>query len=94
MSFFSAPIFLLIDGGRGQRKNPRLSPPLQCALLRTQTEKENVETDLLKAQEKVTILDSQNQKSNKDRENLQAEMEMLLDRINKLSELLDKSRVG
>ena len=30
----------------------------------------------------------------KDRENLEHEMEMLLDRIEKLSELLDKAKVG
>ncbi len=49
---------------------------------------------MLKQQEKATILEASVQKAHKDRENLQAEMEMLLDRINKLSELLDKARVG
>ncbi len=68
-------------------------PLMQTALMRTQSEKDKVETELLKQQEKNTILDAQAQKAHKDRENLQAEMEMLLDRINKLSELLDKSRV-
>jgi septal ring factor EnvC (AmiA/AmiB activator) len=58
-----------------------------------QTEKDSVETNLLKQQEKVNILETQVVKAQKDRENLQSEMEMLLDRINKLSELLDKSRV-
>ncbi len=67
---------------------------LQNALLRTQSEKDKIETDLLKHQEKATILEGQVGKAQKDRENLQAEMEMLLDRINKLSELLDKARVG
>ena len=52
-----------------------------------------METELLKQQEKVNILETQVVKSQKDRENLQTEMEMLLDRINKLSELLDKSKV-
>ena len=67
---------------------------LQRALVTTQTDKDKVETELLKQQEKVNILETQVVKSQKDRENLQTEMEMLLDRINKLSELLDKSRVG
>ena len=58
-----------------------------------QTEKDKIETDLMKQQEKVNILETQVQKAGKDRENLQSEMEMLLDRINKLSELLDKNRV-
>ena len=58
-----------------------------------QTEKDKLETDLMKQQEKVNHLESQVNKAAKDRENLQSEMEMLLDRINKLSELLDKNRV-
>ena len=66
----------------------------QSALLRAQTDKDKIETDLLKQQEKVSILENQVQKTQKERENLQAEMEMLLDRINKLSEHLDKARVS
>ena len=66
---------------------------LQSALVRAQTDKDKMETDLMKQQEKVNILETQVQKAQKDRENLQSEMEMLLDRINKLSELLDKARV-
>jgi len=66
---------------------------LQTALLRAQSDKDKMETDLLKQQEKTGMMETQVQKAQKDRENLQAEMEMLLDRINKLSELLDKSRV-
>ena len=62
--------------------------------MRAQTDKDKIETDLMKQQEKTTILESQVQKGQKDRENLQTEMEMLLDRINKLSEMLDKSRVS
>lgn len=61
--------------------------------MRTQTDKDKVETDLLKQQERSNMLEAQVAKSQKDRENLQSEMEMLLDRINKLSEMLDKSRV-
>ena len=40
------------------------------------------------------MLEAQIQRAQSDRENLQSEMEILLDRINKLSELLDKARVG
>ena len=40
------------------------------------------------------MLEAQVQRAQSDRENLQSEMEILLDRINKLSELLDKARVG
>ncbi len=65
----------------------------QTALLRAESDKDKMETDLLKQQEKATMMEAQVQKAQKDRENLQAEMEMLLDRINKLSELLDKARV-
>ena len=68
--------------------------PLQRALVTTQTDKDKVETELLKQQEKVNILETQVVKCQKDRENLEHEMEMLLDRIKKLSELLDKAKVG
>ena len=67
---------------------------MQNALIRAQSDKDKVETDLLKQQEKVNILESQANRATKDRENLQNEMEMPLDRINKLSEMLDKSRVN
>ena len=67
---------------------------MQRALVTTQTDKDKVETELLKQQEKVNILEVQVVKSQKDRENLETEMEMLLDRIKKLSELLDKAKVG
>ena len=67
---------------------------LQRALVTTQTDKDKVETELLKQQEKVNILETQVVKCQKDRENLEHEMEMLLDRIKKLSELLDKAKVG
>ena len=59
-----------------------------------ETDKEKLETDLLKQQEKSEMLQSQVEKSQKDRQNLQAEMEILLDRINKLSDMLDKARVS
>ena len=59
-----------------------------------ETDKEKLETDLLKQQEKSDMLQTQVEKSQKDRQNLQAEMEILLDRINKLSDMLDKARVS
>lgn len=62
--------------------------------MRLQSDKDKLETDLMKQQEKSDMLEAQVTKSQKDRENLQSEMEILLDRINKLSDLLDRSRVG
>ncbi len=63
-------------------------------MVRAETDKDKVETDLLKQTEKVNMMEIQVQKAGKDRENLEGEMNLLLDRINKLSELLDKSRVS
>merc|ERR1712223_1364360 len=48
--------------------------------------------EFIKQKEKSGMLEGQVQKAQSDRENLQSEMEILLDRINKLSELLDKAR--
>lgn len=62
--------------------------------MRAESDKDKIDTDLLKEKEKVAMLETQVQKGSKDRDNLQNEMEMLLDRINKLSEMLDKSRVS
>lgn len=62
-------------------------------MVRAQNDKDKLETDLLKQQEKASLMETQAQKAQKDRENLQSEMEILLDRINKLSDLLDKARV-
>ena len=67
---------------------------LQRSLVAVETDKEKLETDLLKQQEKSDMLQTQVEKSQKDRQNLQAEMEILLDRINKLSDMLDKARVS
>lgn len=39
------------------------------------------------------MMQVQVEKAQKDRQNLQSEMEILLDRINKLSDMLDKARV-
>ena len=49
---------------------------------------------MMKQKEKVGMVEAQVTRAQKDRENLQSEMEILLDRINKLSELLDKARVS
>ena len=48
----------------------------------------------MKQKEKVGMVEAQVTRAQKDRENLQSEMEILLDRINKLFELLDKARVS
>lgn len=65
----------------------------QRQVLQTETDKEKVETDILKQQEKMEMLQVQINSAQKDKDNLQSEMELLLDRINKLSDMLDKSRV-
>ena len=66
----------------------------QRQVLQTETDKEKVETDILRHAEKTNMLQVQVDNAQKDKENLQNEMEILLDRINKLSELVDKSRVN
>ena len=48
---------------------------------------------ILKQQEKQSMLQEQINNAQKEKENFQSEMELLLDRINKLSEMVDKSRV-
>ena len=58
-----------------------------------ETDKEKVETEILKQQERMEMLQTQLNNAGKDKENLQSEMEILLDRTNKLSEMVDKSRV-
>ena len=67
--------------------------PFQRQVLQAETDKEKVETDILKQQEKMEMLQVQINNAQKDKDNLQSEMECLLDRINKLSEMVDKSRV-
>ena len=66
----------------------------QASLLRAEDERDKVESELMKQKEKVGMVEAQVTRAQKDRENLQSEMEILLDRINKLSELLDKARVS
>ena len=62
--------------------------------MQAETDKEKVETEILRHAEKTNMLQVQVDNAQKDKENLQNEMEILLDRINKLSELVDKSRVN
>ena len=66
----------------------------QNALIRAEEERDKNDMEIIKQREKTALLEGQVQKAQSDRENLQSEMEILLDRINKLSELLDKARVG
>ena len=56
-------------------------------------EKEKVESELLRQARDLEMLQNTIQKSQRERENMQSEMEVLLDRINKMSDMLDKSRV-
>ena len=74
--------------------NPKLNNEFQASLLRAEDERDKLESELLKQKEKVGMVEAQVTRAQKDRENLQSEMEILLDRINKLSELLDKARVS
>lgn len=66
----------------------------QNSLVRVEDERDKLDTEFMKQKEKVDMTQAQIQRAQNDRENLQSEMEILLDRINKLSELLDKARVS
>ena len=57
-------------------------------------EKEKVETEMMRQARDLEMLQNTIQKSQRERENMQSEMEVLLDRINKMSDMMDKSRVG
>ena len=70
------------------------SSVFQSFLLRAEDERDKLDSELMKQKEKVGMVEAQVTRAQKDRENLQSEMEILLDRINKLSELLDKARVS
>ena len=61
--------------------------------MQTETDREKLETEILKHQEKFNMLEVQFASAGKEKDNLQTEMEILLDRINKLSEMVDKTRV-
>ena len=67
---------------------------LQTQIIRVEEEKEKVESELLRQARDLEMLQNTIQKSQRERENMQSEMEVLLDRINKMSDMLDKSRVS
>ena len=67
---------------------------LQTQIIRVEEEKEKVESELLRQARDLEMLQNTIQKSQRERENMQSEMEVLLDRINKMSDMLDKARVG
>ena len=69
-------------------------PLLQTQIIRTEEEKEKVEAELMRQARDLEMLQNTIQKSQRERENMQTEMEVLLDRINKMSDMLDKARVG
>jgi hypothetical protein len=57
-------------------------------------DKEKGEGDLHRQGRDLEMLQHAVDKSARERENMQGEMDMLLDRINKMSDMLDKSRVS
>ena len=71
-----------------------LSLLVQTQIIRVEEEKEKVEAEMLRQARDLEMLQNTIQKSQRERENMQSEMEVLLDRINKMSDMLDKSRVG
>ena len=73
---------------------PLTSPLLQTQIIRAEEEKEKVEAELMRQARDLEMLQNTIQKSQRERENMQSEMEVLLDRINKMSDMLDKARVG
>ena len=74
--------------------SPLTSPLLQTQIIRAEEEKEKVEAELMRQARDLEMLQNTIQKSQRERENMQSEMEVLLDRINKMSDMLDKARVG
>ena len=71
-----------------------LSLIVQTQIIRVEEEKEKVEAEMLRQARDLEMLQNTIQKSQRERENMQSEMEVLLDRINKMSDMMDKSRVG
>ena len=61
--------------------------------MQTETDKEKLETEILKHQEKFNMIEVQFANAGKEKDNLQSEMEILLDRISKLTEMVEKTRV-
>ena len=66
----------------------------QRQVLQAETDKEKAETEILKQQEKQSMLQDQINNAQNEKENFQSEMEILIDRIRTLSESVDKSRVN
>ena len=77
--------------------NPRLPDPRsrthQNQIIRVEEEKEKGEGELVRQGRDLELLQHAVDKNARERENMQGEMDMLLDRINKMSDMLDKSRV-
>ena len=67
---------------------------VQTQLIRVEEDKEKVEQEMMRQGRDLEMLQNTIQKSQRERENMQSEMDVLLDRINKMSDMLDKSRVG
>ena len=67
---------------------------LQTQIIRVEEDKEKMESEMMRQSRDLEMLQNTIQKSQRERENMQSEMEVLLDRINKMSDMLDKARVG
>ena len=67
---------------------------VQTQLIRVEADKETTEQEMMRQGRDLEMLQNTIQKSQRERENMQSEMDVLLDRINKMSDMLDKSRVG
>ena len=67
---------------------------LQTQIIRVEEDKEKMESEMMRQSRDLEMLQNTIQKSQRERENMQSEMDVLLDRINKMSDMLDKSRVG
>ena len=66
----------------------------QSQLIRAEEDKEKGDGELIRQNRDLEMLQHAVDKSTRERENMQQEMDMLLDRINKMSDMLDKSRVS
>ena len=66
---------------------------IQTQLIRVEEDKEKTEQEMMRQGRDLEMLQNTIQKSQRERENMQSEMDVLLDRINKMSDMLDKSRV-
>ena len=70
-----------------------MSMDIQTQLIRVEEDKEKTEQEMMRQGRDLEMLQNTIQKSQRERENMQSEMDVLLDRINKMSDMLDKSRV-